>query len=70
LLPAYRDRWHITGERVLGASIDVTGIEQRDQRRRAHAAAERARALVVPIGPQQFESGVDIPITVERGIEW
>jgi conjugative relaxase-like TrwC/TraI family protein len=66
---AYRDRWHITGEQTLGASAEVTTIEQRDQRRRAHAAAERARAIAVPIKSQQVDAGTDIPLTVAKGPE-
>ena len=64
---AYRDRWHISGERVLGATADVASTEQRDQRRRALAAAERARAIAV--GPQQVERGTEIPLSVEKGVE-
>jgi conjugative relaxase-like TrwC/TraI family protein len=66
---AYRDRWHVTGEQILGASGDVASTEQRDQRRRAHAAAERARAIAVPVAPQQVEFGTELPITVDRGVE-
>jgi hypothetical protein len=66
---AYRDRWHITGEQVLGASAEVTTIEQRDQRRRAHVAAERARAIAIAIGPQQVDAGTDVPLTVVKGVE-
>jgi hypothetical protein len=66
---AYRDRWHITGEQVLGASAEVTTTEQRDQRRRAHVAAERARAIAIAIGPQQVAAGTDVPLTVVKGVE-
>jgi hypothetical protein len=64
---AYRDRWHITGERVLGEPADVTSTEQRDHRRRAHAAAQRARAGVN--GTRQVDTGIQVPLTVERGVE-
>jgi ATP-dependent exoDNAse (exonuclease V) alpha subunit len=66
---AYRDRWHITGERALGASADTTSTEQRDQRRRAQAAAERARAIAITIRPQQVESGTEVALIVEKGVE-
>ena len=62
---AYRDRWHISGERVLGATADMTSIEQRDQRRKALAAAKRAQTLAPQIGLQQVESGVDLPLSAE-----
>jgi conjugative relaxase-like TrwC/TraI family protein len=66
---AYRDRWHVTAEQVLGTTADVASTEQRDQRRRALAAAERARAIAVPVGPQQVEPGNEVPLVVERGVE-
>ena len=66
---AYRDRWHVTAEQVLGTTADVASTEQRDQRRRALAAAERARAIAVPVGPQQVDPGNEVPLVVERGVE-
>ena len=67
--PPDRDRWHITAEGVLGATANMTSIEQRDQRRRAHAAVERARAIGVPVGAQQVDAGTEVPLVVERGVE-
>jgi conjugative relaxase-like TrwC/TraI family protein len=66
---AYRDRWHITGEQILGAASDITSTEQRNQRRRAHSAAERARAVALGERSRQTELSVHVPLTVERGIE-
>ena len=66
---AYRDLWHITGREVLGATAHMSSTEQRDQRRRALASAERARALAVPIGSHQVESGAEVSFTANKGVE-
>ncbi len=42
VVAAYRDRWHITGGGTLGAESDSANNEQRVQRQRALAAAQRA----------------------------
>jgi hypothetical protein len=66
---AYRDRWHITVEPVLGTLADVASTEQRNQRRRAQVAAERARAIALGTGHQQVDVGAELPLSVERGVE-
>ena len=67
---AYRDRWHVSGEQVLGLAAHVSSIEQRDQRREALAAAKRAQTLAPQIGLQQVESGVEVPLSAEwTGVE-
>ena len=50
---AYRDRWHITSRHVLGPDQPAS-IEQKTQRQRAQAAAQRADAINPGVtGPQQ-----------------
>jgi len=51
IVAAYRDRWRITGEAMLGGEPDTTN--QRIDRARAEAAVQRARALSRPVGRGQ-----------------
>ena len=44
-IAAYRDRWHISGQNPVGRPGNTISIEQRGQRQRALAAADRATAL-------------------------
>ena len=67
---AYRDRWHITGRRAIGAGGDVRSIEQKGQRQRAQAAAERAVAISrAETDPQQSGPGPEVEVKVQRGVE-
>ena len=67
---AYRDRWHITGRRTIGAEGDVRSIEQEGQRQRAQAAAERAVAISrAETDSQQSGSVPEVEIEVQRGVE-
>ncbi|MDA8312129.1 MAG: relaxase domain-containing protein [Actinomycetota bacterium] len=66
---AYRDRWHLTSERPLGAETDAASIEQQTQRKRAQAAMKRAFAIsktatVQPAGPV-----LEVEMQVQRGVE-
>jgi hypothetical protein len=62
---AYRDRWHIEGKRPLGAVLDERNLEQRDQRRRALAAGERAKAIAASAENRQFDPGIEVRLGVE-----
>ena len=42
---AYRDRWHVTGEEIIGRPGDAVSSEQTIQRHLAEGAATRARAV-------------------------
>jgi hypothetical protein len=54
---AYRERWHISGQRDIGSQSDVGSTEQMEQRQRAQIASERAVALVRE--PNGKESSMD-----------
>ena len=45
VVAAYRDRWHVEGQRPLDSVPDRANTEQMDQRKRARAAGERAMAM-------------------------
>jgi hypothetical protein len=66
---AYRDRWHITGERSIGNRSDVGSTEQMSERKRAQAAAERALAISQDSTNRQTSANLDPEIAVTRGIE-
>ncbi len=66
---AYRDRWHITGEGVLGKQGDVSSTEQIGQRQRAQAAAARALAISSVSVEKQTGTGPELAVEVERGVE-
>jgi len=66
---AYRDRWHITEQRSIGAKNDVGSTEQMNQRRRALAAAERAIAISHDVHGEQASTAWEPQIEVVRGVE-
>jgi hypothetical protein len=66
---AYRDRWHIKGQRPLGASPDQENLEQLVQRKRALAAGERANALGTSTMDRPSESGVVTRPDIPQGVE-
>jgi len=66
---AYRDRWHITSARPLGAQADVTSIEQTVQYRRAQAAMGRAKALGRTETPETAGPVVEVEVRVQKGVE-
>ena len=66
---AYRDRWHITEQRSIGAKSDVGSTEQMSQRRRALAAAERAVAISHDAHGEQASPAWEPQIEVVRGVE-
>ena len=66
---AYRDRWHIEGQRPLGAAPDRDNFEQTTQRKRALAAGERAKAITMDTTVQQMNPGLDPPVGVQQGVE-
>ena len=66
---AYRDRWHIEGQRPLGAAPDREDLEQTTQRKRALVAGERAKAISTDMTNQTFNIGLDAPVGIQRGVE-
>ena len=66
---AYRDRWHITEQRSIGAKSDVGSTEQMGQRRRALAAAERAVAISRDAYREHASPTWEPQIEVARGVE-
>jgi hypothetical protein len=66
---AYRDRWQITGQAVLGKQSDVGSLEQTGQRQRAQAAAVRAMAINSAGAEQQTGPSHVVEVQVQRGVE-
>ena len=66
---AYRDRWHIEGQRPLGAIPDRENHEQTAQRKRALAAGERAKAISVGTMDQQIASRLEVDVGTPQGVE-
>jgi hypothetical protein len=66
---AYRDRWHITSRRPLGAHADVANIEQAVQYRRACAAMERANALGRAETLQAASPVLEVEVQAQNGVE-
>jgi hypothetical protein len=66
---AYRDCWHITEQRSIGAKSDVGSTEQMGQRQRALAAAARAVAISHDVHGEHARLGWEPQIEVERGVE-
>ena len=66
---AYRDRWHIEGQRPLGAAPDREDLEQTAQRKRALVAGERAKAMAMDAMGQHINPGLDAPMGIQHGVE-
>jgi conjugative relaxase-like TrwC/TraI family protein len=66
---AYRDRWHISGQRVIGASSESGTTEQRGHWRRAQGAGRRALALGRGQTTQVTSVGVDQQVEAQRGVD-
>jgi conjugative relaxase-like TrwC/TraI family protein len=66
---AYRDRWHITGQSLVGRHHDMSNIEQTGQCQRALAAAARATAIGSAGLELQSSLGPEVPVEVQRGLE-
>jgi hypothetical protein len=66
---AYRDRWHITEQRSIGAKSDVGSTEQMSQRQRALAAAGRAVAISHDAYGEQASPAWEPQIEAVRGVE-
>jgi hypothetical protein len=66
---AYRDRWHIEGERPLGAAPDRENHEQTAQREKARAAGKWARAISTPAVDQPNNHALEPQVEISRGIE-
>jgi hypothetical protein len=66
---AYRDRWHIEGERPLGPAPDRENHEQTAQRNKALAAGKWARAISTPAVDQPNNHALEPQVEISRGIE-
>jgi hypothetical protein len=66
---AYRDRWHIEGERPLGPAPDPENHEQAAQREKALAAGKWARAISKPAVDQPISHALEPQVEITRGIE-
>jgi hypothetical protein len=66
---AYRDRWHIEGQRPLGMAPERENHEQTTQRKRALAAGERAKAMSATQVDQRIASGLEADVGTPQGVE-
>jgi hypothetical protein len=66
---AYRDRWHIEGQRPLGAPPDREDLEHMSQRKRALAAGERAKAIRTEAMEQRINPGLEVDVGIAQGVE-
>ncbi len=66
---AYRDRWHIEGQRPLGAAARREDLEQTAQRERALAAGERAKAISASTMSRQIASGSELDVGTPQGVD-
>jgi conjugative relaxase-like TrwC/TraI family protein len=70
VVAAYRDRWHITSSRTLGAGSNSASTEQRVQRQRALTAARQALIIgQAQKPPTQTALGLGVQIDVGKGVE-
>lgn len=68
-IAAYRDRWHITETRSIGAKSGVRSTEQMGQRQRALAAAGRAVAISHDAHGEHASPAREPQIPVIGGVE-
>ena len=68
---AYRERWSVCGDIVIGRRADVSSIEQLGQHKRAVAAIEQALALAHGNQPAVSPEtpGVHIDVEFREGVE-
>jgi conjugative relaxase-like TrwC/TraI family protein len=69
IVAAYRDRWHITGQRPTGSQSGVSSDEQMDQRQLALNAAERGRKVSSHRSQQQGSTTWEPQIEASKGVE-
>jgi hypothetical protein len=65
---AYRDRWDIQGQRPLGPVSEQKNIERTEQRKRALAAADVAKAISAIAAVQPDDLGPEPAAEVQQGI--
>jgi len=69
-IAAYRDRWHITGQSLVGRQSDMSSTEQTGQYQRALAAVARAAAIGSAALEQQSRCGPEVAVeAVQWGVE-
>jgi hypothetical protein len=66
---AYRDRWHVEGERALGAAPDREDLDRTAQRKRAFAAGGRAKAVGMETVGRPTNAAIDPQVEIPHGIE-
>ena len=66
---AYRDRWHIEGQRPLGAAPDREDLEQTSQSKRALEAGERAKTISTDRMNQPINHGAEPWVEISPGVE-
>jgi len=66
---AYRDRWHIEGERPLGPAPDRENHEQTAQRNKALAAGKWARTISTPAVDQPNHHAPKPQVEISQAIE-
>ena len=68
---AYRERWSMRGDTLIGRRADVSSIEQLGQYKRASAAVEEALALAHGKGPATTPEtrGARVGIEPKEGVE-
>jgi hypothetical protein len=66
---AYRDRWHIEGQRPLGAAPGREDLDRMAQRKRALAAAERAKAISASTMDRHIVSGSEVDVGTPQGVD-
>jgi hypothetical protein len=69
IVSAYRDRWHIEGQRPLGAEPNPDNLEETTQRKRALAAAERAQPLTTGAMDPPINTWVEPAVEQRQSIE-
>lgn len=65
---AYRDRWHVTGEHIIGNQTGLSN-EQTGHYQRARAAAARAVAISHDVHGEQASPTWEPQIQAARGVE-
>ena len=65
---AYRDRWHVAGEHIIGSQAGLSN-EQTGHSQRARAAAARAVAIRHDVHLEQASPAWEPQIEVVRGVE-
>ena len=66
---AYRDRWHIEGQRPLGAAPDRENLEQIVPAQKGAGGGERAKAISTEATEQRINPGLEVDVGIAQGLE-